>query len=86
MRLIHTKATVENGKLFLDESLDNLPAKIKRVNVIIAIEERENSEGDRSDSYEELRQIAKANGYDTREKIIDLIKQVKFEILEEGGY
>jgi hypothetical protein len=37
------------------------------------------------DEFEELRQLAKSNGYDSRAKILELIQQVKLEMLEEKG-
>lgn len=37
------------------------------------------------DEFETMRQMPKDNGYDSREKIMDLIPQVKLEMLEEKG-
>jgi hypothetical protein len=37
------------------------------------------------DEFEELRQIAKTQGYDSKEKILELIGQVKQEMLTEKG-
>jgi hypothetical protein len=37
-------------------------------------------------SLESLRQQAIENGYDTKEKILDLIQQVKHEIIVEKGW
>ena len=39
-----------------------------------------------SSPFESLRQQAIENGYDTKEKILDLIQQVKHEIIVEKGW
>lgn len=39
-----------------------------------------------SSSFDSLRQQAIENGYDTKEKILDLIQQVKHEIIVEKGW
>ncbi len=40
---------------------------------------------DELDEFEIMRLMAKSKGYDSQEKIMELIKQVKLEILEEKG-
>jgi hypothetical protein len=39
-----------------------------------------------SSLFDSLRQQAIENGYDTKEKILDLIQQVKYEIIVEKGW
>ncbi|WP_204104373.1 MULTISPECIES: hypothetical protein [Spirulina sp. CCY15215] len=82
MRLIHTKATVEDGQLFLDESLDNLPAKIKRVDVIVVLEDEKKQE-EFEQVRTEMQEGFKEAGIVTREQIMQLIKDVKKEIYQE---
>ncbi|MBR8827666.1 MAG: hypothetical protein DSM107014_07115 [Gomphosphaeria aponina SAG 52.96 = DSM 107014] len=75
MRIIQTKGIVKNGQINL-----TVPSEFQDGEVdIIIVAEKE------PDELELMRQIAKAKGYDTPEKIMDLIHQVKLEMLEEKG-
>ncbi len=75
MRIIQTKGMVKDGeiKVKVPPELSNNEVEV----VIIAQNE--------PDEFELMRKLAKANGYDSKEKIMELIKQVKLEILAEKG-
>jgi len=75
MRIIQTKGMVKDGevKVKVPPEFSNNEVEV----VIIAQNE--------PDEFELMRELAKANGYDSREKIMELIKQVKLEILAEKG-
>ncbi|MEM9541611.1 MAG: hypothetical protein AAGA60_19215 [Cyanobacteria bacterium P01_E01_bin.42] len=75
MRIIQTKGIVENGRINL-----TIPQELQdgEVDVIIVAENE-------PDEFAVMRQIALENGYDSREKILDLIHKVKLDMLEEKG-
>ncbi|GFZ95936.1 hypothetical protein [Okeania sp. KiyG1] len=73
MRIIKTTGTMKNGevKITVSPEFDNGEVDI----ILIAKNE--------PDEFEIMREIAKAKGYDSQEKILDLIKKVKLEMLQE---
>ena len=75
MKIIQTTGKIEKGELraIAPENLSD-----GEVDIIIITENE-------SDQLEKIRQIAQKKGYDSREKILDLIHQVKLEKLEEKG-
>ncbi|MGK7933025.1 MAG: hypothetical protein AB4041_16560 [Microcystaceae cyanobacterium] len=75
MRIIQTKGIVKNGQINL-----TVPSEFQdgEVDVVIVAEKEPNE-------LELMRQIAKEKGYDSREKIMDLIHKVKLEMLEKKG-
>ncbi len=75
MKIVQTKGKIQKGKLKTKTPLEMSDGEVDIV--IIAPNE--------PDEWEMMRQQAKDNGYDSREKIIDLIHQVKLEMLEEKG-
>ncbi len=75
MRIIQTKGIVKNGQINL-----TVPSEFQEGEVdLIIIAENE------PDEFERRHQMMIAKVYDTPEKIIDLIHQVKLEMLEEKG-
>ena len=75
MRIIQTKAIVKDGEVKL-----KVPPEFSDGEVdIVIVAEKE------PDEWELMSQIAKKRGYDSREKILELIKQVKLEMLAEKG-
>ncbi|MDY7005813.1 MAG: hypothetical protein SWX82_18265 [Cyanobacteriota bacterium] len=73
MRIIQTKGTVKNGKVKITVPPDFSNGEID----IILIAKNE------PDEFEIMRKIAKAKRYDSQEKILNLIKKVKLEILQK---
>ncbi|ELR97283.1 hypothetical protein [Gloeocapsa sp. PCC 73106] len=74
MRIIlHTRAIINNGQLKA-----TIPSEIKdgEIDVILISQ-------DEGDDFETMRQMAKDQGYDSREKILELIHKVKLEMLQE---
>ncbi|HEY9772135.1 MAG TPA: hypothetical protein V6C71_27125 [Coleofasciculaceae cyanobacterium] len=75
MKIVQTTGIVKNGEIkvkLLQELNDG------EVDVIVVAKNE-------PDEFEELRQTAKANGYNSQEKILELIGQVKQEMLAEKG-
>jgi len=75
MKIVQTKGEIQKGELKTKTPLEMNDGEVDIV--IIAPDE--------PDEWETMRQQAKDNGYDSREKIMDLIDQVKLEMLEEKG-
>jgi hypothetical protein len=75
MRIIQTTGIVKNGeiKVKVPQELSNGEVDV----IVIANNE--------PDEFEDMRQLAQAKGYDSKEKILELIEQVKLEILAEKG-
>ena len=75
MRIIQTTGTINAGVLnaILPKEISN-----GEVNVIIVSKET-------PDEFEERHQIMIQKGYDTPDKILDLIHQIKLEMLQEKG-
>ena len=75
MKIIHTIGKIEEGKLsaIAPEDLSD-----GEVDIVIVAKNK-------PDQLEEMREIANQKGYDSREKIMDLIHQVKLEKLKEKG-
>lgn len=75
MRIIQTKAIVKDGEIKV-----KVPAEFSQGEVdIVIVAENE------PDEFEQRYQMAKEKGYDTPEKIMELIKQIKLEMLTEKG-
>ncbi len=70
---MQTKGIVKNGeiKVKVPHYLSN-----EEVDVIVIAKNE-------PDEFEDMRQLAQAKGYDSKEKILELIGQVKQEILAE---
>jgi hypothetical protein len=75
MRIVQTTGIVKNGeiKVRVPQELSNGEVDV----IVIANNE--------PDEFEEMRQLASAKGYDSKEKILKLIEQVKLEMLGEKG-
>ena len=75
MRIIQTTGIVKNGeiKVKVPQELSNGEVDV----IVIANNE--------PDEFEDMRQLAQAKGYDSKEKILKLIEQVKLEMLVEKG-
>ncbi|MGK7933027.1 MAG: hypothetical protein AB4041_16570 [Microcystaceae cyanobacterium] len=75
MRIIQTKGIVKNGQINL-----TVPSEFQDGEVdVIIIAEKE------PDEFEHRHQMMIEKGYDTPEKIMDLIHKVKLEMLKEKG-
>lgn len=74
MKIIQTKGKIEKGELRATAPEDLSDGE---VDIVIF------SKND--DQVESARKLAEEKGYDSREKILDLIHQVKLEKLEEKG-
>ncbi|MBL1208717.1 hypothetical protein [Geminocystis sp. GBBB08] len=73
MKILQTK-----GEILQEELKTKTPLNINDGEVDIVI-----STQNEPDEFDIMRQQAKDNGYDSREKIMDLISQVKLEMFEE---
>ena len=75
MKIVQTTGIVKNGsiKVKLPENLND-----GEVDVIVVAKNE-------PDEFEELRQTAKAKGYNSKEEILEQIYQVKQEMLVEKG-
>jgi hypothetical protein len=75
MKIVQTTGIVKNGeiKVKLRQELSD-----GEVDVIVVAKNE-------PDEFEELRQTAKTKGYDSKEKILELIGQVKQEMLAKKG-
>jgi hypothetical protein len=75
MRILQATGIIKNGeiKVKLPQELSDGEVEV----IIIANNE--------SDEFEEMRQLATAKGYDSKEKILKLIEQVKLGMLAEKG-
>jgi len=73
MRIIQTKGTINNGEITvkLTEKINN-----GEVDVVIIAEKE-------PDEFDHRYQILQEKGYDNRDKILDLIRDIKLEMLEE---
>ncbi len=74
MKIIQTKGKIEKGELRATAPEDLSDGE---VDIVIF------SKND--DQVESARKLSEEKGYDSREKILDLIHQVKLEKLEEKG-
>ena len=75
MKIIQATGKIEKGELRAVPPEDLSDGEVDIV--IIAKNE--------PDQLEKMRKLAQEKGYDSREKILDLIHQVKLEKLEEKG-
>ncbi len=75
MRIVQTKGIIKDGtiKVKLPENLND-----GEVDVIVVAKNE-------PDEFEELRQTAKAKGYNSKEEILEQIYQVKQEMLVQKG-
>ena len=73
MRIIQTKGIVKNGEVKVKVPQEFSDGEVD----IVIVAEKE------PDEFEIMRQLAKDKGYDSQEKILDLIKKVKLEMLAE---
>jgi hypothetical protein len=74
MRIIQTKGITDGTlSVSLPEDFSN-----GEVDVIVVL-------ADQSDEFEQRHQMMMEKGYDTPEKVIELIQQVKREMLKEKG-
>ncbi|WP_241212760.1 hypothetical protein [Cyanobacterium aponinum] len=74
--MIQVKGEIKQGELKIKTPLEMSDGE---VDLIIFKQSQE------AEEFQTMRQLAKENGYDSREKIMDLIHQVKLEMLEEKG-
>jgi hypothetical protein len=75
MRIIQTKGIVNNGQVSI-----KVPPEFKNGEIDIVLVAK-----DEPDEFEIRHQMMIDKGYDTPEKIMDLIKQIKLEMLKEKG-
>ena len=75
MRIVQTKGTIKNGKIKIKPTPELSDGEVD----VILVAKNE------PDEFEELRQIAKTKGYDSKEKILEQIHHVKQELLAEKG-
>jgi hypothetical protein len=76
MKMLQVKGEIKQGKLKVKTLLEISDGE---VDLIILKQNQE------ADEFEIMRQLGKENGYDSKEKIMELIHQVKLEMLEEKG-
>ncbi|MFN5836073.1 MAG: hypothetical protein ACK47J_04940 [Pseudanabaena sp.] len=76
MKILQTKSQVNNGEITIQVSPS---LNQQEVEVFIFTAEAPNE-------LETMRQQAITNGYDSKQKILDLIQQVKREIIIEKGF
>ncbi|MBF2058143.1 MAG: hypothetical protein IGQ45_13245 [Cyanobacterium sp. T60_A2020_053] len=76
MKMIQVKGEIKQGELKIKTPLEITDGEVDLIIV------KQNQE---VDEFEIMCQLGKENGYDSREKIMDLIQQVKLEMLEEKG-
>lgn len=75
MRILQTTGIVKNGEIKV-----KVPQEFSNgeVEVIVVAKDEPNE-------FEEMRQLAQAKNYDSKEKILELIEQAKLEMLAEKG-
>ncbi|MEB3882680.1 hypothetical protein [Lyngbya sp. CCY1209] len=82
MKIIQTKATLKNGELFLNKAIDDLPQDEREVEVVILFKEpHEEADFDRVRA--EMQAGFKEAGIETREQVLELIRDVKQEMFRE---
>lgn len=75
MKILQTKGIIAQGQISLKNPVEIADGEVE---IIIMAPNQ-------PDEFADLRERARANGYDTQEKILELIKQVKLEMLAEKG-
>jgi sugar-specific transcriptional regulator TrmB len=72
----------------LRHEIETLPIKTQErlLAIVHTLKQEQESMLSKTASFESLQQQAIENGYDTKEKILDLIQQVKHEIIVEKGW
>ena len=75
MRIVQARGIIKDGtiKVILPQELND-----GEVDVIVVAKNE-------PDEFEDIRQLAQAKGYDSKEKILEQIWQVKLEMLAEKG-
>lgn len=81
MQIIQTSAIVKNGQLILNDNQSNLPDNTQ-LKVIILIPE-EDQQLEFQQARNQMQNAFKQAGIETREQILDLIQEVKLELLQE---
>ncbi len=81
MDILQTTATMKEGQLILDNPQLNVPNNTE-VEVIIIIKS-DDQQSEFEQSRQEMQTTFKQAGIETREEILELIKDVKKELLEE---
>ncbi|MDJ0601262.1 MAG: hypothetical protein QNJ37_20760 [Crocosphaera sp.] len=81
MKILQTKATMKEGRLILDNPQLNVPNNTE-VEVIIIVKS-DNQKSEFEQSRQQMQAAFKNAGIETREEILELIKDVKKELLEE---
>lgn len=75
MRIIQTTGIIKDGELIV-----KVPAELSNAEVDIIVVAK-----DEPDQFERRYQIMLEKGYDTPEKVQELIHQIKIEMLKEKG-
>lgn len=75
MKILQTKGIVTQGQIKVETPVEIADGEVE----VIIVAPNEPNE------FEIMREKARVNGYDTREKILELIKTVKLEMLAEKG-
>jgi hypothetical protein len=81
MKLIQTKANIKNGQFFLDSTDENLPQSGEVEVVIICRDNLEQT--DFKETQIAMQKSFQEAGIETREQIIELIRDVKRELFAE---
>lgn len=81
MKIIHTLAKVKNGKLIV-ESCDSNLSESQEVEVVIIIP-GEQQQAEFNQVRQEMQKSFQGAGIDSREKILNLINEVKIELFNE---
>ena len=81
MEILQTKATMKEGQLVLDNPQLNVPNNTEVEVIIIVKSDNQTSEFEQS--RKQMRTAFKQARIETREEILELIKDVKKELLEE---
>jgi hypothetical protein len=85
MRIIQTKGKLQNGQLILDKSFQDLSITNQDVEVVIVVN-NEIKTNEFQQARTEMQAAFKAAGIETDEQILNLIKEVKLELLEERQF
>lgn len=75
MKIIQTKGMISQGELRAKVSPEFSNGEVELIIIV---------END-ADEFEEMRQLSQSKGYNSREKKMELIQQVKLEMLKEKG-
>ena len=75
MRIVRATGTIKNGEIKVKVPQDLSDGEVD----VIVVAKNE------LDEFEAMRKIARDKGYDSKEKILEVIKQVKQEMLAQKG-